>query len=242
MIMSLFRDHRGLVRVALSCMFIFAEVIVISNKESASGCEWSPSGVETPLDSTTKQIVLVLANSWDSTTGILIPFERNKSGWVQKVHPWKVNLGKNGIAWGLGLHANGGADQPQKKEGDGKAVAGIFKLGKFLGYAERPPKGTRFPYTQETDSLHCVDDGNSSYYNRIVSAGEVSPSGSGRLPWNSSEIMKRKDELYKYVIELQHNQEHRDPAPEAASSSIFSAARILLPSDVHRCLKIDSSI
>ena len=39
-----------------------------------------------------------------------------------------VSVGRNGAAWGLGLHA-AQPQGPQKQEGDGRAPAGVFTLG-----------------------------------------------------------------------------------------------------------------
>ena len=44
-------------------------------------------------------------------------------------------FGKNGLAWGKGIADNlDQRDGPVKHEGDGKAPAGIFKLGTAFGY------------------------------------------------------------------------------------------------------------
>ena len=56
--------------------------------------------------------------------------------------PTPVTIGRAGSAWGLGLHpAQRG---PQKREGDGRAPAGVFRIGTAFGYADRPT--TALPY------------------------------------------------------------------------------------------------
>ena len=42
-------------------------------------------------------------------------------------------VGRNGLAWGRGVRTDLPAGEPQKREGDGRAPAGIFKLGPAFG-------------------------------------------------------------------------------------------------------------
>ncbi|MFK7608338.1 MULTISPECIES: L,D-transpeptidase [unclassified Pseudomonas] len=87
--------------------------------------------------------------------------------------------------------------QPAKREGDGKAPAGIFTFGSAFGYDSTA--NTRLPYTVSTDARECVDDSQSSHYNSLVDSSAVSKD------WNSSEQMHRKDELYRQGIVVEHN-------------------------------------
>jgi D-alanyl-D-alanine dipeptidase len=101
-------------------------------------------------------------------------------------------------------------DGPVKKEGDGKSPAGGFSIGVAYGYGA-PLEGARLVYTRVDDTYHCVDDGASPQYNRIVSTRELVEN------WSSSEPMRRSDELYRWVIVIDHNPE----AIAGAGSCIF---------------------
>lgn len=122
-------------------------------------------------------------------------------------------VGRYGLAWGKGLHPEAPAGGPQKREGDEKSPAGIFKLGVAFGYsaAESVP-WIRLPYRQVTERSKCVDDVASSFYNRL--ADEDNP----RKDWNSAEDMRRQDEQYRLGIVIEHNS---DPVGPGDGSCIF---------------------
>lgn len=155
------------------------------------------------------QALLVLADGWDSREGEMRLYERLSDGaWKQDGPAIPVVLGKNGLAWGIGLHESA----PAKREGDGRAPAGIFRLGFVFGYAPSGPRGLKMPYKQMTDGFECVDDAASPRYNQVLDA-----TGTAR-GWSSSEKMLRPDPLYELGVTVQHN-----PAPSSpgAGSCIF---------------------
>ncbi len=106
-------------------------------------------------------------------------------------------LGKNGLGWGRGLHGFRLGSGPVKREGDGRAPAGIFALSYLFG--EGRGEGFLYPYRRMTESHRCVDDPRSRFYNRIVD--------SRRVPrdYRSSEKMKFSSGLYRYGIAVAHN-------------------------------------
>ena len=138
-----------------------------------------------------QQIVLVVADDFNASKAKLSCFEGEK----KVCSNIQVNLGKNGLGWGIGIqniaHA---ADEPIKHEGDKKAPAGIFKLTESFGYSSRNP--SKLPYLYADENLICVDDSNSLFYNQIIEA-----TGSEK----SFEHMRRKDNQYKYGIIVAHN-------------------------------------
>jgi L,D-peptidoglycan transpeptidase YkuD (ErfK/YbiS/YcfS/YnhG family) len=138
-------------------------------------------------------------------------FEWSDKSWRRLNGYYEAVVGGKGMAWGIGLHDKNG-DGPIKKEGDRKAPAGMFRLIKAMGYST-PPVGVTFPYEQITADAHCVDDRNSQYYNRIVKESDLSAPAPDL--WKSSEIMKRKDNLYKWLLVVDHNT--KTPQPGAGS-------------------------
>ncbi|WP_243310536.1 L,D-transpeptidase family protein [Fundidesulfovibrio agrisoli] len=160
-----------------------------------------------------RQLVVVTSDCWSCTGASLSLHSRDAGGsWHQDGPSVPVMLGPKGLGWGIGLHETP-ADGPRKREGDGRAPAGVFRLGPVFGYDKAPPTGLRMPYVQATGTLECVDDAASPQYNVLLDAS-AAPSRA----WNSSELMRRKDDLYALGLVVAHN-----PAPAApgAGSCIF---------------------
>ena len=159
---------------------------------------------EVPEFAQTRQLVLVIAPSWDTSTAEIACFERPnaEAPWAKALPNEKVSIGKNGLAWGIGLHGTHPPGSSRvKREGDGKAPAGIFAITTAFGYATPPDSGIKeFPYLQLTPQLEGVDDTNSRFYNRIVDSSKV------EKDWNSSEQMRREDDLYRWGAVVGHNE------------------------------------
>jgi len=140
-----------------------------------------------------QQIILVVAEDFQTPKAQMICYENGKKIF-EKI---AVNLGKNGLGWGLGIHMlEQKKAEPLKYEGDKKAPAGIFKLGTGFGYARN--KKLKIPYTFTSENLICVDDSNSDLYNKII----FMPKKNKPI---SFETMKRKDDQYKLGVEVLHN-------------------------------------
>src|SRR5690606_30285979 len=90
--------------------------------------------------------------------------------WREQGEAAPASIGRSGSAWGIGLHPaqTGG---PFKREGDGRAPAGVFTIGQAFGYAAQG--GTALPYAQMQASSWCMDVVASPLYNRIVDARQV---------------------------------------------------------------------
>jgi D-alanyl-D-alanine dipeptidase len=160
------------------------------------------------------QCLVVIADDWNSTTGVLRAFERPGAGGVWKIRGTDVPvvLGKKGLGWGLGLVQAGG-DGPRKIEGDNKVPAGIFRLGPAFGYATaEPARWIKLPYVPLTAESEGVDDPHSRYYNQLVERSKVA-----QVDWRNSEQMRRPDDLYKWGIVVAHN----PAATPGAGSCIF---------------------
>lgn len=152
---------------------------------------------------TARQMITVITDDWNSVTARLNRYSRPKSGetWVGVGEEIPVVVGKNGLAWGRGLHSNPPDSGPIKHEGDGKAPAGIFRLSSAFGYAPAEAAAfIRLPYTQSTSTIECVDDVDSTRYNQLVDRAQ-----SRTVDWKSSEQMLRTDELYRWGVVVDHN-------------------------------------
>ncbi len=148
-----------------------------------------------------RQVVLVTTRGWDDVPGVLRRFERKVTGgaWAQVGADVPVAVGRNGLGWGAGLVETSAAAGPRKKEGDGKAPAGVFALGTAFGFEPARAEWLRVPYIPLTPSIECVDDTASRKYNLIVDKLAV-----GNVDWNSSERM-RSVEGYRWGLVVRHN-------------------------------------
>ena len=161
------------------------------------------------------QALVVTTADWFAVDADLRLYERKdtRSTWSPATERIPAVVGRKGLAWGRGVHPDPPAGGTQKREGDGRAPAGIFKLGLAFGYA--PGESVSWiglPYRQMTESSKCVDDPASLVYNRLVDEGTV------RKDWNSLEDMRRSDEQYRLGIVIGHN---TDPVAPGGGSCIF---------------------
>ncbi len=171
------------------------------------------------IDST--QLIVVVTPNWGAVQGQLQRFERVNQRWRPLGEPIPIVVGRSGMGWGIGLVAADDPDvrlssDPVKKEGDGKSPAGIFDLGTAFGYSAQALPGLKLPYLMLTESIECVDDVNSKYYNRIVDRSAVAPD------WNSSEHMRDVGESYRWGIVVNFNgtiAERSQKAPEPGGGS-----------------------
>jgi D-alanyl-D-alanine dipeptidase len=175
----------------------------------AGGCALKPvqarAAKPNPLAHST-QLIVVTTSAWDAVEGRLQRYERVTihATWRPVGEPIPIVVGKNGLGWGIGLIATDSlnarvADEPVKKEGDGKAPAGVFALGTAFGYASEPLPGLKLPYLALTPSIECVDDIRSKHYNQILDRSTATPD------WNSSEHMRNTGESYRWGIVVDHN-------------------------------------
>jgi D-alanyl-D-alanine dipeptidase len=164
------------------------------------------------------QLLVVTTSDWDAVHGQLQRYEREnaRDRWKAVGQSVNVVVGKSGLGWGSGIRPAPKASGPIKKEGDGKAPAGMFRLSATFGYASTQPSAWKMPYIAVTKTVECVDDPSSKFYNRIVDRGTVSPD------WNSAEHMLLADERYQWGIVVDHNAANKArAATPGAGSCIF---------------------
>ncbi len=147
-----------------------------------------------PLDS--MQAIVVTTPSWSSPRGTMQRYERKGEHWDKVGKSFDVVVGKNGLGWGRGIHKNPPRAKRLKREGDGRAPAGIFYLPYAFG--ERS-LSTKFPFHKMTTHHICVDDGNSRYYNQIIDTRR------SKKDYHSFERMKLRSSSYRYGIFVAHN-------------------------------------
>jgi D-alanyl-D-alanine dipeptidase len=165
-----------------------------------------------PADS--RQLVVVCNETWDETTGLMIRYQRSsgEKPWRQVGKPVRINLGRTGLAWGASPLMSEQPAGKVKKEGDGRAPAGLFPIIQAFGHPE-PPKGyskENLKFLSITDE-QCVDDPKSEYYNQIVQPEKV-----GGVTWSSAETMKIG--VYRLGLVIGHN---RPNAVPGMGSAIF---------------------
>jgi D-alanyl-D-alanine dipeptidase len=160
-----------------------------------------PSRLALPTDEIVRceQMILVVTPDWKAATGRVQLLERLPAGRWTAVRPsFPCVVGKNGLGWGIGLHGTGRPGDPQKREGDGRAPAGVFRLNSCLGIGARNHI-FRFPYRRIKATTEAVYDSKSVYYNRVVDRDLED-----RVDWVHAERML-SNRLYRWVVVVEHN-------------------------------------
>ncbi len=180
----------------------------------------------------TGQLVVAVADAWNSQKGRLQVFERTGPN-----DPWRpvlkqsipVLFGKSGLAWGNGVLPvpHGQAGVPSKREKDRRAPAGLFRIGMLFGYAPRAPAGVVNSYYQITARDCWVDDPAHSAYNRHIVVDPKNPP-----PWYEKQRMKLGDFAYEFLLEVRHN---ADPPVAGHGSAIFFHIRRGVSTPTHGC-------
>jgi hypothetical protein len=180
--------------------------------------------------SSSTQMIVVTTDTWDSPQGTLRRYERHRPGnpWQPVGPPITVMVGNAGLGWGTGLlrppapkTSDLEKNDPVKKEGDGKAPAGVFRLSKAFGYAPQEQAGWKMPYVNLTPSIECVDDEKSKFYNTLVDTTTISPD------WGSheNEKMRRSDDPIAGAYWWTTMPIRRCRAADRVSSCIYGKAR-----------------
>ncbi len=164
----------------------------------AFGCRAQPTltPVSAVVPTESRQMIVVTTASWEATSATMQRFERTDGVWEPASDLIPVVVGRSGLGWGKGLHPEQ-SNGLIKREGGGRAPAGIFMLTQTFGYADSVETG--LPYMHTTSDVECVDDSDSRFYNRVLDRRMV------EVDWTSHEEMRRQDELYRLGVEVAHN-------------------------------------
>jgi L,D-peptidoglycan transpeptidase YkuD (ErfK/YbiS/YcfS/YnhG family) len=145
-------------------------------------------------------------------------------------------LGRNGLAWGNGLHqALDTGLVPEKREGDGKSPAGMFALPFALGFDDAQSAGaSKMPYVKLGDTVECIDFTDSIYYNQV-------------LDWSPiEELRKRMDpnryrfkELFRVGLFIGQN---TNPVTPGAGSCVYLHLRAMPNETTGGCTAVDEPV
>ena len=166
-----------------------------------------------------RQIVVCIAPTSSSYEGTLQLFSRDAHGqWQPDGGQWPVLFAPRGLAWGRGLQPLQAG--PQKKTGDHRNPAGLFKLGPALGYAPALPDGSAgWPYHQVTGRDAWIDDPALPNFNHLYTL----PAGAPTPSWWERERMHIGDFAYEWMVVIEHN--YDAPQPDAGNAIFFHIRR-----------------
>jgi L,D-peptidoglycan transpeptidase YkuD (ErfK/YbiS/YcfS/YnhG family) len=174
--------------------FLWGGLLLSEKSRSASG---GPHPVNDSLKS--EQVIIVVTDDWNSIRATLYCVEKIKGRWLIQFS-FPAVVGSKGMA-------------DDKTEGDMKSPSGIFHLGPAFGYADKTKaRWIHLPYVRGSDTLICVDDGASRFYNHLIDSNSLP------ADWHSHEDMHQKDDAYKWGLFVQYN---AHPVVKGKGSCIF---------------------
>lgn len=160
-----------------------------------------------------RQCVVGVAGGWNESKATLTYYEKTDQGWRQVGESWSARLGRDGLAWGRGLHpVPKGAST--KREGDWRAPAGMFAIGGVWGFDESVRKCRALPYRQITPRDLWVEDPASKFYNQHLVL-DHDPA----TEWERKQQMKQGDHAHSLKLFIAHNAPPK--VTPGAGSSIF---------------------
>jgi D-alanyl-D-alanine dipeptidase len=170
--------------------------ITLALLATAAGAQAARRSVVGAVPASARQLVLVVTPSWDTTSGTLRRYTRAsvRAPWRRVGAAVPVVVGASGLAWGA--DSLGAADDPHKREGDGRSPAGVYPLDGTFGFAPASAMShLRMPYVPLVAGTECVDDTASEHYNTVVDRNQV-PS----VDWKSAEHMRRIAQYQRGVL------------------------------------------
>jgi L,D-peptidoglycan transpeptidase YkuD (ErfK/YbiS/YcfS/YnhG family) len=135
-----------------------------------------------------RRLVLVTAATLKSTTATVERFERDspKAPWQVAGGPATALIGYKGVAWAYAFRKFSRGGEPVKVEGDKRAPAGFYKIGRNFGIA-----ASQVPnYMRLVEGTVCVEDLASPAYNTITSRAIVGAKVYGENMWRAPEYAR----------------------------------------------------
>lgn len=150
----------------------------------------SPASAQTcaePLASA-RRLALVTTESFDTPAATMRLYERAspQSPWRAVSVPEAAQVGRAGIAWSHFFRSAARGGEPIKIEGDKRAPAGIFRIGKSFGFAMSLRPG----YTRLSEGTTCVHDVASPAYNTITTRASIGNNVRGENMWRVPEYAR----------------------------------------------------
>jgi L,D-peptidoglycan transpeptidase YkuD (ErfK/YbiS/YcfS/YnhG family) len=143
------------------------------------------------------QIILVSNEKESQIKATVEAFDKTSAGWIKSFPSISAVIGEKGFTL-------------NKKEGDLKSPAGVFRIGTAFG-APNTPSITKLPYKNTTKNDYWIDEVSSPDYNTWVNFA-----GDPYSRWKSFERLKISEYTYAFVIEYNIN-----PIIKGNGSAIF---------------------
>lgn len=142
------------------------------------------------IPASVRQVIVVTAPRWRSTTGTVLLYQRSGSGW-KRIASWGARLGYGGLVVGT-----------RRVQGTGTTPAGAYRITQAFGRLSDP--GTLLPYTRVGRDHWWVEDRRSAYYNqmRLGRQGGFALRTTG---YNASERLWYMGAQYNYAAVVDFN-------------------------------------
>lgn len=135
-----------------------------------------------------RRLVLVVPDTMTNSTATLRRFTRSSPDdeWQADGGPVSALIGRNGTAWSHTFRNFAAAGEPTKVDGDKRAPAGFFAIGRSFGFA--PARRAHYLHVEE--GVTCVDDPSSPAYNTISTRAQVGWQVHGENMWRVPEYRR----------------------------------------------------
>jgi L,D-peptidoglycan transpeptidase YkuD (ErfK/YbiS/YcfS/YnhG family) len=134
------------------------------------------------------RLVLVTADTMSSSTASVQRFTRAsaQAPWRSIGGPQSALIGHNGVGWAHAFAGFARDGEPVKVDGDKRAPAGFYRIGRSFGFAASRRPG----YLHIAQGTVCVDDAASPAYNTITSRARVGWRVHGENMWRVPEYRR----------------------------------------------------